>query len=202
MGEPGTFAALRRLLDARRQTAHLRCELCGVSLAGQHWHAVNTETRRLLCTCAQCADSTQAQSIRAVSTRYVHDGAMRISVEQWAALEIPVDLAFFFFNGALGRFIVSYPGPSGVVESALPLEQWQALIDAHPWLRHLDADVEAVIARRTTHGYECFVIPVDRCYELVGRIRTTWSGVSGGDTVRREVEMFFTDVIARCGAPA
>jgi hypothetical protein len=34
-------------------------------------------------------------------------------------------------------------------------------------------------------------VPIDRCYELVGIIKATWEGISGGDAVRNAVEAFF-----------
>ena len=204
MGDTPTFSALRRLLTRAAAPATAPCcELCGAPLPGEHSHVADTGTRRLLCVCAGCAPrSTLNAAMQAVSSRYVHGRGMQMSAEQWADLEIPVDLAFIFYNAALDRFVVSYPGPAGAVESLIPLERWQSLSEAHPWARTLHADVEAVLARRAGDGYQCFVVPIDRCYELVGRVRSAWSGFDGGDAVRLEVDRFFADLAARCGAAA
>ena len=35
------------------------------------------------------------------------------------------------------------------------------------------------------------IVPIDRCYELVGMIKATWEGISGGDAVQNAVEAFF-----------
>ena len=40
------------------------------------------------------------------------------------SLQIPVGIAFFFFNSSLGRTVVFYPGPAGATESLLALETW------------------------------------------------------------------------------
>jgi len=197
-----TFSALRRLLTAMPiQGQSAACELCGAPLSGEHSHVADTSSRRLLCACDRCA-RTSTSAMQPVTGRYLHDRRMSITAEQWAALDVPVDLAFVFFNAALGRFIVSYPGPAGAIESPLAVARWQALAGAHPWAEQLLPDVEAVLVRRAGDAFQSFVIPIDRCYELVGRIRTSWSGLDGGDAVRLEVDRFFADLTTRCGAAA
>jgi hypothetical protein len=42
-------------------------------------------------------------------------------------------------------------------------------------------------------------VPIDACYELVGRIRTHWKGLDGGDDVRTEMDRFFAALRDRCG---
>jgi hypothetical protein len=44
------------------------------------------------------------------------------------------------------------------------------------------------------------IVPIDRCYALVGLIRSTWRGISGGDAVTEAVERFFGEL--RAGAAA
>jgi hypothetical protein len=120
---------------------------------------------------------------------------MIIPHEQWDALEIPVDLVFFFVNSAAGRPVACYPGPAGAVESALTLDAWWSLVAANPWIGTLAPDVEALLVRRSG-AYQCFVVPIDRCYELAGRIRRAWTGIGGGDEVRAIVDRFFAEVVA------
>ncbi len=43
----------------------------------------------------------------------------------------------------------------------------------------------------------CFVVPIDACYELVGRLRTVWRGFDGGQDAARAVDEFFGRVEAR-----
>ena len=42
---------------------------------------------------------------------------------------------------------------------------------------------------------DALIVPIDACYELVGRIRHTWSGIHGGDEVIREIDAFFGRII-------
>ncbi len=50
---------------------------------------------------------------------------------------------------------------------------------ANPALADLEPDVEAFLVRadRSVGGAECFVVPIDACYELVGRLRMLVAGV-------------------------
>jgi hypothetical protein len=188
-------SSLRRLLQTpavpRSRNA---CELCGVTLAEPHAHAVDIRTRRLLCTCGVCAG---AGRFRRVPTRYVHMPSMTMTAAQWEALAIPVDLAFFFFNSELGRTIAFYPGPAGVAESQLPLQAWSAVAASNPWVGTVEPDVEAVLVRKAGDQYVCGIVPIAACYELAGRIRSSWSGWGGGEAVRGEIERFFADIRAR-----
>lgn len=162
-------------------------------MSDEHRHIVDIRTRRLLCVCMMCG--TSDGPYRAVPSRYVHLPSMKITHAQWDALAIPVDLAFFLFNSDLDRTVACYPGPAGAAESLLPLEAWPALVDANPWIQALAPDVEALLVRRTGEEYVCFLVPVDACYELVGRIRTGWTGLGGGDRVRREIDRFFATLV-------
>jgi hypothetical protein len=174
------------------------CELCGVPVSGDHGHIVDLCTRRLMCACAVCVNV--GGRYRAVPSRYLHLPSMRLSPEQWAALAIPVDLVFFFFNSELDRVVACYPGSAGAAESLLPLEAWPALVEANPWLADLAADVEALLVRRIDDQYACCIVPIDACYALVGRIRTEWAGFGGGDRVQREIDRFFAEVARRSAA--
>jgi hypothetical protein len=40
-------------------------------------------------------------------------------------------------------------------------------------------------------------VPIDACYELVGRLRTLWRGFDGGREARDAMAEFFTRVHAR-----
>jgi hypothetical protein len=50
-----------------------------------------------------------------------------------------------------------------------------------------DASSETGEAKAT----ECFLVPIDACYELVGRVRMHWRGFQGGQEVWREIDGFF-----------
>ena len=184
------------------------CERCGAPIGLSHHHHVDLVSRRLSCSCRACwllsAAHAAHGSLRAVPDRYVAGPSFRLTDAQWDALEVPVAMAFFMVNSAIGRPIAFYPSAAGAIESALPLAAWRDVEQANPWLRAAAPDVEAVLVRRTpTAGYEALIVPIDACYDLVGRIRQHWRGFDGGEKVRAEIEQFFGDVTARsAGASA
>jgi hypothetical protein len=130
-------------------------------------------------------------SHRAVPHRYLRLLGSVVTDEDWDAFEIPVGIAFFFHNSALGRSVAAYPSPAGAIESLLSPETWDRVLRANPWMRTLAPDVEAVLVRRTHEVRDCFVVPIDACYELTGRIRQRWNGFAGGPAVREEIDSFF-----------
>lgn len=172
-----------------------RCDVCGAPLSDEHVHVVDLRSRRLLCACEICRNL--GGRYRAVPSRYVHVPSMQVSRVHWDELAIPVDLVYFFFNSDLGRWIACYAGPAGAVESRLPLQAWPVLVEAKPWIGGLAPDVEALLVRRTDQEYPCFIAPITACYELVGRIRSAWTGLNGGDKVRDEIDRFFAKLLER-----
>jgi hypothetical protein len=110
---------------------------------------------------------------------------------QWDDLLIPIALAFFVNNSAAGRVIALYPGPAGASESSLRLDAWDEIAEANPELRRLLPDVEALLVNRVGVTREYFIVPIDECYKLVGIIRMSWSGLSGGAVVWGEIAAFF-----------
>ena len=38
------------------------------------------------------------------------------------------------------------------------------------------------------------LVPIDRCYELVGALRTAWRGFDGGQEARALLDAFFADL--------
>jgi hypothetical protein len=178
-----------------------RCERCGSPLAELHHHHIDVATRRLSCSCRACWLLSDAHSgsgtSRAVPDRYLAGPALRLSAAEWDALQVPVNMAFFMFNSPIGRTIAFYPSPAGAIESALSLSAWRDVENANPWVRAAAPDVEALLVRKSRDAngdHECFVVPIDACYDLVGRIRLRWSGFDGGDAVRTEIDRFFAEV--------
>ena len=66
-------------------------------------------------------------------------------------------------------------------------------------MQYPDADVEALLIsrRRGRTETECWIVPVDACYELVGRIRRHWRGFEGGEEAWVEIDAFFAGLGAR-----
>ena len=79
--------------------------------------------------------------------RYLYAPGLILTDAQWNSLQIPVGIAFFFFNTSLGRMVVFYPSPAGATESLLSLETWDELARTNPLLATLAADVEALLVR-------------------------------------------------------
>lgn len=169
-----------------------RCELCAIPLTAAHAHLVDVESRRLLCACGPC--SAVGGRYRVVPSRYLHRPGMSLTAAEWEPLGIPVGLVFFVTSSHLTRTVASYPGPAGATESLLPLDTWAALTSRHPWLQQMAPDVEALLVRRIDDEYRCYIVPLDACYQLVGRIRKAWTGVGGGDLVAREIGRFFAGI--------
>jgi hypothetical protein len=178
--------------------------MCSESIADEHQHVVNVEGRQLMCVCRGCyllfSDTNADLRYRAIPDRYRTFPDFALDRREWEALQIPVGLAFFFRNTALGRTVAFYPGPAGATESELDLTAWNNIRDADPRVEMLADDTEALIVRvpeEETLAPECFLVPIDACYEFVGRLRMLWHGFDGGHQVRDFITEFFDQVKAR-----
>lgn len=180
--------ALRRIRDfAARPAPGERCALCATALEERHAHVVEAATGKLLCACMGCAMVLDHPTgrYRRVRDRVLRLVDFRLGDDEWKALGIPVGLAFFQrrFEGV----VAFYPSPLGAVESTVPPEAWESILRSNPALRSMEADVEALLVRRG----QGLIVPLDKCYELIGLIRREWRGFSGGDEVWPSVDRFF-----------
>jgi hypothetical protein len=207
------LSGLRRVVNTRPPPVQgERCEMCAETISAEHQHVVNLESRGLMCTCRACyllftasyigPDSVERNAelrYRAVPDRYLSFPGFDLDGRQYDELEIPVNLAFLFHNSVLGRVVAFYPGPAGATESELPLQAWTRILEENPELGLLRPDVEALLIRGADRGNEfsCHLVPIDTCYELVGRLRLLWRGFDGGSEVRAAIEEFFAAVAAR-----
>jgi uncharacterized protein (DUF2342 family) len=76
----------------------------------------------------------------------------------------------------------------------LSLEGWDQLVADNPVLGALEPDVEALLINRTSGARDHFIAPIDRCFELVGLIRISWRGLSGGQEVWERIDTYFKDL--------
>ncbi|WP_405892193.1 DUF5947 family protein [Streptomyces sp. NBC_00104] len=194
-------AGLRRFLTERPPQPE-RCELCAAVVPEDHRHLVDTEKRALVCACTACAllmeqPGAAAGRFRAVPARYLTDPGHRLDDSVWEALQIPVGVAFLFRNAALDRLVALYPSPAGATESELEPATWAEVIGGSRLAELLEPDVEALLLRRTDGHRECHLVPIDICYELVGRMRLLWQGFDGGAEARAALDAFFADVARR-----
>lgn len=174
-----------------------QCEMCGEAISEDHSHVVNLESRSLLCACRGCyllftSEGAAGGKYRAVPDRYLHDPNFKISAGQWEAIQIPVRTAFFFYNSSLENIVALYPSPGGATESLLPLDTWEEVMKANPAFTSLAPDVEALLVNKSDDGFECFLVPIDAAYELVGLVRLHWKGFDGGEEAWRNIGGFFS----------
>ena len=189
------------------------CEMCAEPIGDGHSHVVNLDSRQILCTCRACwllftHHGAAGGRYRAVPDRYLFDAGFKLGEGAWEELQIPVRVAFFFHNSDLGKVAAFYPSPAGATESLLSLEAWAGVVAANPVMTDLAPDVEALLVRRAGEGFECYLVPIDACYELVGLVRMHWKGFDGGEEAWAAIDGFFDAVrersrpLAREGGPA
>jgi hypothetical protein len=194
------------------------CEMCAAEVPADHSHVADLEQSTLICACRACyLLFTHSQAgrgrYRAVPDRYCSDPAHPLSIADWDALEIPVGLAFFLRSGSQdgGELTGFYPSPAGATECRLDLEAWQRIAESHPMLTAAAPDVEAVLiyrgdapdkdlTYRGDAGIDCFLVPIDACYELAGRMRLHWRGFDGGSEARAGIAEFLDGVRSRARA--
>jgi hypothetical protein len=192
-----SFGALRSFV--RRRDMRERCDICRTGLAPGHQHLVEPSARRLICSCDACAvlfGSQGETKYRRVPSRVRALRDFRLSDAQWDELTIPIGMAFFLKSSMERKILACYPSPAGATESLPPPAAWDEIVEANPVLRDMDTDVEALLANRLNHtreggGCEYYLVPIDKCYELVGLIRTHWRGLSGGTEVWKEIRSYF-----------
>jgi hypothetical protein len=191
-----------------------RCEMCQTILDGWHGHLVDMDKRSIACACRACYllfthEGAAGGRYKAVPERICHDPARPLAGTDWNELQIPVAMAFFFFNSALGRVVAGYPSPGGVTECELDLEAWDRLATEYPLLGELAPDTEAIFVHGASPGgrppqtppdkseYEVFLIPIDMCYSLVGELRMYWQGFDGGTEAREALDKFLAGLRRR-----
>jgi len=175
-----------------------RCEMCSEAIADEHQHVVNLEGRQLMCVCRGCyllfTDTDAELRFRAIPDRYLAFPDFALDRRAWEALQIPVGLAFFFHNSTLDRTVAFYPGPAGATESELDLQAWNDIRTADGRVDAIAADTEALLVRVPDDEAappQAYLVPIDACYEFVGRLRMMWRGFDGGQDVRNYIDEFF-----------
>jgi hypothetical protein len=172
------------------------CEFCAVDIGERHGHVADLQDHRLMCVCRPCyllfgPRGSGGGRYRGVGEAVRRVVDLRVSDSQWDALKIPVDLVFFFRQTGQDGLLTFYPGPGGATESLLDTSAWADLAAANPVVETVEADVEAVLLRRQDSRFSCYLVPIDLCYELVGEVRLSWTGLGGGTEVWRAIDEFF-----------
>ena len=100
------LAGRRAATSSAELTEH--CELCGAPVPEEHRHLLELDTRQLLCACRPCALLFDRQAAGGGHYRLVPERRLRLtgfelSDAAWERLQIPVEMAFFFFNSSAER---------------------------------------------------------------------------------------------------
>jgi len=195
------FATLQSL--TRKPRANEHCDLCGVGVAHQHQHLIDPASRRLACVCDACAvlfSQAGETKYKRVPRRARFLANFQMTEGQWDSLMIPIGLAFFVESSRDNRVLALYPSPAGSTESLLSLEAWWDIVQENPILTELESDVEALLVNRLDREAEYYLAPTDKCYQLVGLIRSNWRGLSGGTEVWEKIRDFFVELKAGSNA--
>jgi Family of unknown function (DUF5947) len=209
--ERGSIRELRRLATrpaaarapAPAQAAEERCDMCSVVIPAHHRHLLHVEDRVIVCTCETCRALFAGEgSYRPTGSRTVWLDELELSDEHWASFRIPIGLAFFFHSSTggpegSGGLVAFYPSPAGTTECELDLGPWQQLVAANPVLEGLEPDAEALIVNRLGEARQHAIVPIDECYRLVGLVRVSWEGISGGTGMHDAVARFFAETEER-----
>ncbi|MBV9793802.1 MAG: hypothetical protein JO016_07655 [Actinobacteria bacterium] len=179
-----------------------KCEMCAEVIPAEHGHVADLQDSSLLCTCRACyllftpVEAGRGR-YRAVPDRYLADPEHPLSAGDYEELEIPVGLAFFLRSSQRGEVAGFYPSPAGATECRLDLAAWARVATDHPLLSAIDDDVEALLITKSGDAVEHFLVPIDACYELAGRMRLTWRGFDGGSEARQSIDEFLAGVRSR-----
>ena len=198
------ISGLRGLAQPKPPTpvsAEERCDLCGTTVPPDHRHMLNLYERQIVCVCESCWALRSGDSDFApTGNRTVWLEAFELPEELWAQFRIPIGLAFFMHSSVTDCIVAMYPSPAGATESELHFETWSRLVEMNPVLQSLEHDTEGLIVNRMSDPPAFAIAPIDRCYMLVGLIKASWEGISGGVAVERAIAGYFDELRARADA--
>lgn len=171
--------------------------MCGLPLPTHHRHLIDPASRRLTCSCDACAllfPQNGVTKYKSVPRRLRFLAGFQLTDTQWDNLLIPIGLAFFFQSSIEKRVLGLFPSPAGTTECTLGLNSWADIVADNPVLNEMEPDVEALLINRLHPPAECYLVPIDKCYELSGLIRANWHGLSGGPQMWERVQDFFASL--------
>jgi hypothetical protein len=178
--------------------AEEHCDLCGKTLDHDHRHLLHLVDRRILCTCESCLALRGGDpELRPTGTRTLWLDDFDLSDEIWASFGVPIGLAFFIDSSVTGTVVALYPSPVGATESELEMETWRELRKQNPVLMGLESDAEGLIVNRMADPAQYAIAPIDDCYRLVGLVKVSWEGISGGSGLERAIAAFFDELQER-----
>ena len=202
---PATAPGILRNLARKRQMEDAEhCDLCNEVIAASHPHLLQLAGRTIVCVCQACSllfsdQGSGAGKYKLIPRRYLTLTAFSMADEQWESLLIPVNMAFIYRSTGEKPVMAYYPSPAGATESLLDLAGWLELVNRNPILNELEPDVEALLINRVRGAHEYYLVPIDACYQLVGLMRVSWRGLSGGTEVWEAIARYFQEIRARAG---
>jgi hypothetical protein len=198
------LGALRRIASPKPTASapEERCEFCAAAIGDRHGHVADVADHRLLCVCRPCyllfaPAGSGGGRYKGIGEEVRRIEGLVMDEARWDALRIPVDLAFFFRQTGAPQLLAFYPGPGGATESLLDLSAWADIAMDNPGVEQAEPDVDAVLLRRGDGSFACYVVPIDVCYELVGMVRLSWTGLGGGAEVWQAIDAFFAGLDER-----
>jgi hypothetical protein len=192
--------SLRRLqmrqLPGELESLEANCDLCSTSMPEDHRHLLHLDERRIVCVCESCwALRSGDAEYRPTGSRVVWLEDLDLPEDLWARFRVPIGLAFFL-RGEDG-VVAFYPSPVGATEAEIDAEAWAELLERNAVLGTFEADSEALIVDRTADDMRCVIAPTDEAYRLVGLVKISWEGISGGAGVSQAVDRFFEELRGR-----
>ena len=206
MSDP--LAVLQRIRESRPREiprAGEVCELCAEPIPDDHGHLVDLAERHLLCACRGCyllflSEGAGGSHFRSVPERYLAfpdcrplAGAMgQLADSGRRGLLLPQLLP-----GPRRRVLPgtrrARPSPSSrSIRGPRSSQPTPPSTRCSPtWRRSWCA------ARTERGGTECYIVPIDACYELVGHLRRLWRGFDGGQEANAKLDAFFDDLRAK-----
>jgi hypothetical protein len=190
-----TLAKLAKFARGPLPSTVERCDGCGAGLVPEHEHRLLPAERRLECMCPSCAviQGPAGSPWKRVRRRAVSLGDFEMTESEWEGLRIPIRLAFFVVSDD-GRAAAFFPSPAGATESMVDADAWTGLRARSPHLATMKADVEALLVNRVGAARDHYLVSIDACYALVGTLRTSWRGFSGGDEVWSRVGKLMSEL--------
>ena len=172
-----------------------RCDLCDTTVPPDHRHMLNLYERQIVCVCESCwALRSGEADFAPTGSRTLWLAGFELPEELWAQFRIPIGLAFFMHSSVTNCIVAMYPSPAGATESELHFETWSRLVAINPVLESLEPDAEALIVNRMSDPPVFAIAPIDRCYMLVGLIKASWEGISGGAGVEMAIAGYFEEL--------
>ncbi len=177
-------ARLQRFASIRREG----CELCGASIGLDHPHLFDRSKRRTLCVCSACFTTPAQERLKKPPHVFRPLSDVEIDDAEWAALDIPVGLAFLLRSSIETGVAAVYPGPGGVMGSRPDVAAWDAIVERNPSLNALEPDVEALFVNRLWNRRAYFLVSIDHCFALSALIRAHWRGILGGSEALEKLD--------------